>query len=329
MKLSMCVIGCGGYAKTVLNEIFDMNDGFDLYFASRDINKAREYSELYGGAGFFGSYEEAVQDPRIDSVYISTPHNVHLDNALLAAGNAKHILVEKPIARNLDESRRLIDAAKDAGVKLMVAENYRFLPTVQRCKKIIEAGNIGDLRLIQIQAEGFSVPTAWRTSQEASGGGVFIDGGIHYVDVMMNLGGFPERLYAAKPRQVHRHIDVEDGIIVTAHLPGGVLGLINFSRATAIKSQQNWINVTGSKGQLSFRPYSNEIIFETTEVQRTIRLSEARGGIRSMVKEFRDSILEDREPVMNGQEGLRDLAIVLGAYESAELGAEISISDPV
>ena len=329
MKLSLCVIGCGGYAKTLLNDIFDMTDEFDLYFASRDIDKAREYNELYGGAGFFGSYEEAVQDPRIDAVYISTPHNVHLDNAVLAAGYSKHILVEKPIARDLDESRRMIDAAKDAGVKLMIAENYRFLPTVQRCKKIIEAGNIGSVRLIPIQAEGYSVPTAWRTSLEASGGGVFIDGGIHFVDVMLNLGGFPERLYAAKPPQVHRHVEVEDGIVLTAHLPGGVLGLINFSRATAVKSQRQWVNVTGSKGHLSFVPYSNEIIFETTEVLRTIRLPGAHRGVRGMVREFRDSILEDREPVMNGQEGLRDLAIVLGAYLSAERGAEVSISDPV
>ena len=329
MKLAMCVIGCGGYAKTVLNDIYDMTDEFDLYFASRDINKAREYNELYGGAGFFGSYEEAVQDQRVDAVYIFTPHNVHLDNAGLAARNSKHILVEKPIARNLDETREMIDLARDAGVKLMTAENYRFLPAVKRCKDIIEAGNIGNVRLIQIQAEGYSVPSAWRTSQEASGGGVFIDGGIHFVDIMMNLGGFPERLYAAKPPQVYKDIDVEDGIVVTAHLPGGALGLINFSRATAVKGQRQWINVTGSKGHLSFTPYSDEIIFETTEVQRTIRLPEARRGVRGMVREFRDSIIEDREPVMNGQEGLRDLAIVLGAYESAERGTEVSISDPV
>ena len=329
MKLSMCVIGCGRNAKTVLNDIYDMTDEFDLYFASRDINKAREYSELFGGAGFFGSYEEAVQDPRVDAVYISTPHNLHLDNAVLAARYSKHILVEKPIARDLDEARRMIDVAKDAGVKLMIAENYRFLPAVQRCKDIIEAGNIGTVRLIQIQAEGYSVPSAWRTSQETSGGGVFIDTGIHFVDVMLNLGGFPERLYAAKPPQVHRHIDVEDGMVVTAHLPGGVIGLINFSRATAVKNQRQLINVTGSKGHLSFVPYSNEIIFETTEVLRTIRLPEARRGVCGMVREFRESILEDREPVMNGQEGLRDLAIVLGAYQSAERGTQIFISDPV
>ena len=329
MKLAMCVIGCGGYAKTVLNDIYDMTDELELYFASRGANKAREYNELYGGAGFFGSYEEAVQDQRVDAVYIFTPHNVHLDNAALAARNSKHILVEKPIARNLDESREMIDLARDAGVKLMTAENYRFLPAVKRCKDIIEAGNIGSVRLIQIQAEGYSVPSAWRTSQEASGGGVFIDGGIHFVDIMMNLGGFPERLYAAKPPQVFMDIEVEDGIVVTAHLPGGALGLINFSRATAVKGQRQWINVTGSKGHLSYTPYSDEIIFETTEVQRTIRLPEARRGVRGMVKEFRDSIIEDREPVMNGQEGLRDLAIVLAAYESAERGTEVSISDPV
>ena len=132
MKISLCIMGCGGYAKTVLNDISDMTNLFNFHFASRDRSKAKAYCNQYGGAGYFGSYEEAAADPNIDAMYFFTPHNVHLENAALAADSSKHILMEKPVARSLDEARQLIQVAKDADVRLMVAENFRFLPSIER-----------------------------------------------------------------------------------------------------------------------------------------------------------------------------------------------------
>ena len=237
MKISMCIAGCGGYAKTVLNDIHDMTDEFDLYFASRDINKASEFNDTYNGKGFFGSYEDAATDSRIQALYFLTPHHTHLDDALMAAGHNKHILIEKPIARTADESAKMIDAARMAGVKLMVAENYRFLPAVEKCKDILASGNIGSLRLVQVQAESYSEPTKWRTNSEQTGGGVFIDGGIHFVDVVMNIGGYPKDVYASTPTQVFRGGQGEDGIVMMANLPDGAVGLINMSRATERREQ--------------------------------------------------------------------------------------------
>lgn len=328
MKLSLCIMGCGGYARLVLRDIREMTDDFEFYFASRDEGKAKAYCEEYGGAGFFGSYEAALKDPRVDAVYFFTPHHVHLDNALLAARHSKHILMEKPIACTAEESRQMIRAARDAGVRLMVAENYRFLPAVEKCKEVMEAGNIGDLRLIHIQAEGFTIPTEWRTEAEMTGGGVFIDGGIHFVDILLNLGGFPERVYAAKPPQVHKKSQGEDGIAMMARLPGGSVGMINFSRATPLKGQRHLVAVTGSKGYITFEPYGSELAVETPTVKRAVRLPQAYRGVRGMVKEFKASVQEGREPLMSGEEGLKDLAIVLAAYRSADQGGEVALTPP-
>ena len=163
MKLTMCIVGCGGYARNVLGDIHDMTDEFEFYFASRDIEKAQQYSEDFGGVGAFGSYEEAASDPRIQSLYFFTPHDTHLGNVKLAASHGKHILIEKPIARTLDEAQEMVRIARDAGVKLMVAENYRFLLTVDKAQEIMSQGRIGDsfgeLRQIELQAEGYSHPT--------------------------------------------------------------------------------------------------------------------------------------------------------------------------
>jgi predicted dehydrogenase len=226
----------------------------------------------------------------------------------------------------VDETNIMIDAASDADVNLMVAENYRFLPTVDKCKEIIDEGNIGELRLIQVQAESYGEPTAWRTSAENNGGGVFIDGGIHFVDLILNIGGYPERVYAATPRQVFTQSEGEDGMVMNAVLPGGAVGLINMSRATPIGKQTQWVQVTGTKGQISFEPYGDSVTVETRAVRRNVHLPPARRGVRPMAKEFHQSILEKRPPVMSGEEALKDLRIVLAAYESASEMREVRLS---
>lgn len=328
MKISLCIMGCGDYAKTVLNDISDMTDLFEFYFASRDRAKAERYCTQYAGAGYYGSYEEAAADPKIDAMYFFTPHNVHLENARLAAESSKHILMEKPVARNMEEARQLIRVASDARVRLMVAENYRFLPSVERAKDMIDAGDIGRLRQIQIDAEEFREPTEWRTDAALTGGGAFIDGGIHYVDVMMALGGYPSSVYAVKPPQVHRQSQGEDGIALIARLPNGVVGLLNFSRATQLERPIDEIKVTGSGGTLVFHTKGTEIAVHTNTARRVVAIPEARRGVRPMLREFHSSISENREPSTSGTEAMKALAIVLAAYRSADEGDVVSL-DPV
>ena len=300
MKLSLCIVGCGGYARTVLDDIRDMTDRFQFFFASRDLEKAERYSRDYSGEGAFGSYEEAAADPRVDALYFFTPHHVHLENLQLAARHAKHVLMEKPIARSLPEASAMVDIARQAGIKLMIAENYRFLPAVAKAKEIMaqEAGGnaIGKLGRIEMRLQGYREPTEWRRSLEMVGGGTFIDGGIHLVDMMVNLGGLPERVHAIQLPHVFTGVEGEDGILMTARLPGGVAGLILCSRATPVRSNIQTVTVTGSEGELAFAPYGNELTVETREVKRTVRLPAAHRGVRGMVSEFHSAVRDNRQP---------------------------------
>ena len=99
----------------------------------------------------------------------------------LAARYGKHILVEKPIARTVAEGRAIIQGARTAGVTLMVAENFRFMAQVRRCKELVSGGEVGKLRHVQLQEEAPFIPGGWRSDRSHNGGGVFIDGGIHKV----------------------------------------------------------------------------------------------------------------------------------------------------
>ena len=84
MKLKLCVIGGVGFARIFADSLTAVRDRVDLYFASRDYNRAKSYSDEFGGLGYFGSYEEAAANPDVNALYICTPHDLHLEHTLIA-----------------------------------------------------------------------------------------------------------------------------------------------------------------------------------------------------------------------------------------------------
>ena len=177
MKIGLCIIGCGNFSRTFAESIRPLTSEINLYFASRDANKAQVYNSTFGGHGSFGSYEEAVGHPDVTAVYICTPHHLHLEHAVLAASHKKHILIEKPIARTSEEAQQMVAISNHFQINLMVAENYRFIPAIRLCKKLINQGAIGRIRVVQIQQESPYLPSEWRAIRSKNGGGVFIDAG--------------------------------------------------------------------------------------------------------------------------------------------------------
>ena len=325
MSLSLCVVGCGQFARTFAQAMQYLGDDIRLFFASREPQRAADYADAFNGIGSFGSYQAAAADPRVEAMYLCTPHHLHQEHAAMAAAAGKHILVEKPIARTLEEAHAIIQAAGNAGVTLMVAENYRFMATVRRAKKLIESGAIGDLRLVQLQEEALFQPDQWRNNRELNGGGILIDGGIHKVDILLYLSGRPEQVYAAPLTPGPASMDAEDGLIVVTRSKEGVVGLINHSWAAVPGQSSNWVSVSGTLGRISFELGKTRLKIEDASSQRTIRVTGDRFGLVSMVREFRDSIGEVRQPEVSGAAGLDDLAVVLKAYESMETGQPVTL----
>ena len=323
MRLGLCVVGCGAFARTFVKGVRafgDLSSRVDLYFASRDGSRARAYRRRYGGVDSFGSYEHAAADPRVDAMYFCTPHHLHMEHALLAARHGKHILVEKPISRTLEEGQRMISAAKDVGVVLMVAENYRYMPVVNKAKELVDQGALGNLRFIQVQEESRYSFGGWRTDREMMGGGVLIDGGVHSVHMLIELGGLPEEVHASILPRAADGLEGEDGIVLMARLPGGSAGLINHAWGMSKRDWDLWVNLSGTLGRLYFKPRTGRMTLETAEGKSVMRFPEDRDGIGHMVNDFLASIGGGRPSLTSGEVGLRDLEVVLSAYESAEKG---------
>ena len=323
--LGLCIVGCGSFARTFAQGIAPLRDRVNLFFASRDLLRAQEYSDEFSGAGAFGSYETAAAAPQVEAMYLCTPHYLHLEHVRLAAGAGKHILVEKPIARTLVEGSQIIDAAEQSGVTLMVAENYRFMASVQECRRLVESGAIGDVRLIQLQEESPFRPDGWRNLQDLNGGGVLIDGGIHKIHFLRYMAGEPCSIYAAALPKALNDLEGEDGVVLIVRWDSGAVGLINHSWVASSQPSPPLVSVSGTKGQLTFAAGEAWLRVEIGVSAETKSMPPDNSGLTAMVQEFINSILEKREPATSGTEGLKDLALVLKTYESIDLSTQVPV----
>ena len=324
---SLCVVGCGAYAADFAANLRAADAPVRLYFASRDLSRARAYSQRFGGSGYFGDYLEAAGSSAIDALYICTPHHLHRDHCELGLANGKHILVEKPITHDMESGLGLVASARTAGLTLMVAENVRFLAQIRLCKRLLEEGAVGSVRLVQFQEEYPFAPGGWRSMADHNGGGVLIDGGIHKVHALRYLVGEPGSVNAYElPKAMARH-EGEDGIVVMLRWESGAVGMINHSW-TAAAPRPPALSVAGSRGRISLQVGDGQLHLETGDESRTFGLPPDHRGIGEMVKEFKASIAEGRSPETGGEEGLRDINLVFAACESARQGREVPVAVP-
>ena len=303
-----------------------MSDDVDLYFASRELGRAREYASRFGGRDAFGSYEEATGDPRVEAVYVCTPHHLHREHASLAFRDAKHVLVEKPIAGTRQDAEAMVREAEASGVAFMVAENFRFLPPVQEAKRLIDQGRVGQVRLIQLHEQYPFLPVGWRERKELNGGGVLIDGGIHKLSAIAYLAEAPTEVYAREVPPAQPGLEAEEGVVVVTRDADGVAGLINHSWSIVPPQPHSWVSISGTAANLYFEPGKPWLKVTDAATETTVTLEGYGNGLVTMVREFVSSIRESRRPAMTGEDGLADLALVLAAYQSMETGSPVYLS---
>ena len=326
--LGLCVIGCGSFARSFAAAIQDQLSEIDLFFASRDAAKAASFSEEFHGRGSFGSYESALVDERVDAAYICTPHHLHLEHAALSAHAGKHILMEKPLARTASEALEIVSIATEAHITLMVAENYRFMPPVISAKVMIDRGELGDIRLIQLQEDFPFQPAEWRNNVDQNGGGVLIDGGIHKASLLAHFAGNPSEVYAAQVPSAHAGLAAEDGVVALLRYERRTVGVINHSWSAGPHTNRPWVTVSGSKASIAFELGGNWIDTISPDGRSRLPLPGGGAGLAGMVREFRQSLEGRTQPPMTGDEGARDVALVEACYQSMHRGSPIPFRWP-
>lgn len=268
------ILATGGIAHAFTSDL--RTAGLDVVaVGSRRIDSARAFAEQYDMPHAHGSYEELVTDPDVDIVYIATPHPGHLDNALLALENGKHVLVEKPFTLNAAEAAAIRDKAAEKGLLAMEAMWTRYLPHMVRIREILAAGTLGDIRVVSADhTQKISTDPAHRLNDLALGGGALLDLGIYPVSFAIDVLGLPERITA-----LARLSDAgSDAEVATAFVHAG--GALSTSVSSSRGAGTNTAQIVGTEARIeidrvwytptSFRVVSpdGEVLEEfTTEVE--------------------------------------------------------------
>ena len=212
--------------------------------ASRDAQTAASWAAEFGVPKHYDSYAALLSDPDIDAVYIPSPNELHRPWTMNAAAAGKHVLCEKPLARNLAEAKEMVDACQQHGVLLMEAFMWRHHPRVKRAREMIASRQIGELRLVKMDFSFQISDTDWRLDPTRGGGPLF-DLGCYGINAARLFTGAEPTEIHARSRFGPTGIDMTTGFQL--QFASGVIGLMDCSFECPYR---NRIEVVGTRASL-------------------------------------------------------------------------------
>ena len=305
---------------------------------SKREERAKNFAEKYSIKSWYTDYNKMFREEELDAIIICTPHYLHLPMTIDALEHGINVLVDKPMAITLKQCDEMIRRAQKAGVKLGVLFQYRFDDKIRRIKDIIDNGKLGKIILSEATVKWYRTQeyydnSPWRGRFATEGGGVLINQAIHYIDLILWLLGEPSRLYAKVATFTH-NIEVEDNALIMITFKNGSLGIVQASTST-YPGLPTRLEIHGENGTILMEGDSIKMI--AIKGEEIIR-EEKKEGLESwarpeavpavnhtkLIIDFIHSILDDREPLVNGYEGRKSIEFIRAAYFSAKHNCEVS-----
>lgn len=274
---------------------------------------------------FFSDAGELLK--QVDGVIICSENSLHRHFTELAASYGVHVLCEKPIATTIEDAQAMIDVCEKANVKLQIAFPVRFNTPMMRVKEMLERGAIGEVLAIRGTNHG-QMPGGWFVDPELSGGGAVMDHTVHVVDLIRwFLGKEFISVYAEADNMLYDvpiddcgmlSLEMEDGIFVTQDP--------SWSRPATYPT---WGNVTleiiGTEGVINVDAFAQNFVVYDDQNRKVSQKTFTEDMDLGLIKDFIEMIEEDREPSITGYDGLKAMAVALGAYESARLKKTVQL----
>lgn len=191
------ILGAGWIASTFAHGVTTHTRSQLVAVGSRNKDRAERFATQHGIPTTHVGYRNLVEDPRIDAIYIATPHSEHRDNALLAINAGKHVLVEKAFTRNTGEAEEIFAAARAKGVFVMEAMWTRFLPHMSALHQVVDSGEIGEIiSLTADHGQWFAPNPTHRLYAPELAGGALLDLGVYPVSFAHDFLGVPDSISA-------------------------------------------------------------------------------------------------------------------------------------
>lgn len=339
-KVGIGIIGSQFVSKIHAESFAHVPDARLVAVASRTLDHAAAFASQFNVSTHSDDYRVLLENPEVDAVLIAVPNDLHSRVTIDAASAGKHVIIEKPFCMNLDEADRMIAACRNAGVKLMYAEELCFAPKYVRAKTLISEGAVGSVYLIK-QSEKHSGPHSdWFWDVERSGGGVLLDMGCHGIEFARWLLGKPpvKSVYANIGTYIHGgRTRGDDNSVLIVEFEGGATALIEDSWARE-GGMDDTAEVYGSAGVIyaDLLRGSSLVTYSKTGYGYAVeKAASTQGWTFTMFEEswnygfpqelahFVKSIKDDLVPEETGDDGRAVLEVIFAGYESAATGKKI------
>jgi predicted dehydrogenase len=346
-KLRVALIGCGGISELHLKTLAEFPEVEVVAAVDLKPERLKWVQEKFGIKKVFADWKEMLKKVKPDAVDICTPNGIHAAPTIDALNAGCHVMVEKPMAMNPSECRRMIDAAKKAGRTLTVGFQYRYHPSTEFLIRAREDGRFGNIMFVKCQALRRRGIPNWGVfgQKQLQGGGPMIDIGVHVIEMAHFVMGSPRPVAASgntwtymgdKPSDVisqwpnwdHKTYTVEDMAIGQIRFENGAIMQIEAMFAGHIKQDVWNFSLVGDKGGCNWDPamiFTDRAGTMINESPAFLPEADFPELFRRKLRNWADGCLSGSPILAPAEAGLAVQKILDGVYRAAEAGKEVAI----
>ena len=340
LQPGVALIGAGMIAQTHVSAISALQSRCRLSaIISTRPARAEYLANHYQGARpqFSSDVSLVLEDPAIRFVIVATPPSVRIELIKSLANAGKHILLEKPVARNIDESRQVVEICDRAGITFGVLFQHRVRNTSKAAAELVAEGKLGKIGLVEIAVPLWRPQTYYdelgRGTYSRDGGGVLITQAIHTIDLALSLTGPVMRVQAMTATTSLHDMEAEDFAVVGLHFNSGAVGSLVASTATYPHGKES-ITLHGEHGSMCLNADAMNVNWKDgrTESYRPEFESNVVNAAKSelhrrVIENFLDSIEQGTKPMVNGTDALTSHRLIEAIEVSSRTGETVDIDN--
>jgi len=332
VKLGFAVIGCGRMGKRRAKALAQNSNSKLVCVADNNLTQAKSLAEELN-CELYTSYDKAIKRDDVDAVVVSIPNKYHPEISIRSMKLGKHVFCEKPLAITPQEGKLMVETALKEEVFLKAGSNVRFFRNVEKAKELIDSGIIGNILFARgwIGHGGWNLkPDSWFVNPELIGRGTMLDNGCHLIDIIRWFMGEIKECIGYHSTLFHKLPNIlEDNAV-------GILVGLNGEPAIIQSSWTEWngyfyIEFYGDNGALYIDSRGNEaktIIKTKNAVSKIFDYSkEPKTSFKKEIDDFISCVLNGKQPLPSGYDGMRVVQIIHGLYKSTKSGQKIRVYD--
>lgn len=343
-KLKYGLIGCGRISVNHIQAYINNKENLDLVaLCDIDVKKTKELLDQFDikeEIKIYKDYKEMIKKENLDLVVIATESGKHAEISINCLKKKINVIVEKPMALSMKDANEMIKVAKENGVKLCVSHQNRFNKSIQKLREAYEENKFGRIlhgtaHIRWNRGKDYYDQAKWRGTWEQDGGAL-MNQCIHNIDLLRwMMGGEVKEVFAYTDNLNHPYIAGEDLGLAILKFKNGSYGLIEGTVNVYPQNLEETLYIFGEKGTVKVGGKSVNKIeawkFDGEDEEKVLK--EFREdppnvygfGHSALYKDMIESVKNNREPYINGEQGKMGLELVLAIYKSAKTGKSVKL----